>query len=232
MDLGRLRGPSGASGFLFKALDAGPGEEGNAADDFDCDRFLIADSPSFLCLDPDQKIHPQKAFALAYILLAIVTTKNVDWLRKQPTPAESNSSFPPGRAFNAVLAALVLSMVVLISNFVWSLVVLLKSTASGSKLAGFAHGSTLASTFHISALMILVGCVLNAFSGGVRSIEESTSAEVDGAKTGVRGWGRNDSDAFNATFVLAFIVAGLHVVLWAMLLTCRSAFVKTVTVAV
>lgn len=172
----------------------------------------------------------KKAFALAYILIAIVTTKNVDWLRKQPRPADSNSSFPPGRAFNAVLAALVLSMIVLISNFVWSLVVLLKSTASGSKLAGFAHGSTLASTFHISALMILVGCVLNAFSGGVRSIEESTSA--DGTKRGVRGWGRNDSDAFNATFVLAFIVAGLHVVLWAMLLTCRSAFVKTVTVAV
>ena len=122
-------------------------------------------------------------------------------------------------------------MIVLVANFAWSLAVLLKSTASGSKLAGFAHGSTLASTFHISALMILVGCVLNAFSGGVRSIEESPSA--DGAATGgVRGWGRNDSDAFNATFVLAFIVSGLHIVLWAMLLTCRSAFVKTVTVAV
>ena len=171
----------------------------------------------------------KKAFALAYILLAIVTTRNVDWLRRQPRPVSSSdsSSFPPGRAFNAVLAALVLSMIVLVSNFVWSLVVLLKSTASGSKLAGFAHGSTLAATFHISALLILVGCVLNAFSGGVRSIEES----ADGA-SGVKGWGRNDSDAFNATFVLAFMLAGLHIVLWAMLLTCRSAFVKTVTVAV
>ena len=48
----------------------------------------------------------------------------------------------------------------------------------------------------------------------------------------MKGWGRNDSDAFNATFVLAFIVAGMHIVLWVMLLTCRSAFVKTVTVAV
>jgi hypothetical protein len=173
-----------------------------------------------------------QAFALAYILLAIVTTRNVDWLRNQPRPAQAaaeDSALPTGRAFNAVLAALILSMVVLISNAVWSLVVLLKSTASGSKLAGFAHGSTLASTFHIAAFMILTGCVLNAFSAGVKSIEESS----DGTSTsGIKGWGRNDSDAFNATFVLAFIVAGLHIVLWAMLLTCRSAFVKTATVAV
>ena len=48
----------------------------------------------------------------------------------------------------------------------------------------------------------------------------------------MKGWGKNDSDAFNATFVLAFIVAGMHIVLWVMLLTGRSAFVKTVTVAV
>ena len=171
----------------------------------------------------------KQAFAFAYIMLAIVTTKNIDWLRKQPRPATlDSSSFPPGRAFNAVLAALILSMIVLISNFIWSLVVLLKSTASGSKLAGFAHGSTLAATFHISALMILVGCVLNAFSGGIKSIEESS----DGTTSGVKGWGRNDSDAFNATFVLAFFLAGLHVVLWSMLLMCSSAFVKTVTVAV
>jgi hypothetical protein len=190
---------------------------------------------AFLPLQPRPLFHlvspsppHRQAFALAYILLAIVTTKNIDWLRKQPRPLDpSASSFPPGRAFNAVLAALVLSMIVLVANFVWSLVVLLKSTASGSKLAGFAHGSTLASTFHISAFMILVGCVLNAFSGGVRSIEESS----DGT-SGVKGWGRNDSDAFNTSFVLAFIVAGLHIVLWAMLLTCRSAFVKTVTVEV
>ena len=163
--------------------------------------------------------------------MAIVTTKNVDWLRKQPRPVDASAkggsdALPPGRAFNAVLAALVLSVIVLVSNFAWSLAVLLKSTASGSRLAGFAHGSTLAATFHISALMILVGCVLTACSGGVRSIEETSDGN------GVKGWGRNDSDAFTSTFVLAFIVAGLHIVLWAMLLTCRSAFVKTVTVAV
>jgi hypothetical protein len=174
---------------------------------------------------------PHQTFALAYVLLAIVTTKNVDWLRAQPRPppaSDASASFPPGRAFNAVLAALVLSMIVLVANAAWSLAVLLKSTASGSKLAGFAHGSTLASTFHIAALMILVGCVLNAFSGSVSSIEE----RPDGSGGGVKGWGKNDSDAFNATFVLAFIVAGMHIVLWVMLLTGRSAFVKTVTVAV
>lgn len=171
-----------------------------------------------------QTKNKKQAFALVYILLAIVTTKNIDWLRKQPREPGVGPDIPPGRVFNAVLAALVLSMLVLVANFVWSLLVLLKSTASGHKLAGFAHGSTLSSTFHIAALLILVGCVLNAFAGGVSSIEEKKSA--DGAIDGVKGWGRPDTDAYNATFVLAFILAGLHVVLWAMLLTCRSAFVK------
>ena len=46
-------------------------------------------------------------------------------------------------------------------------------------------GTLLASSFHLSALCILAGCVLNAFS-----------ATINDRYAGVTAWGKADNDAY------------------------------------
>ena len=55
----------------------------------------------------------------------MVAIKNVTWLRGQERPA--GSDLPSGRAFNAVLASLVLSIIALAVGAAWSLAVLLRT---------------------------------------------------------------------------------------------------------
>ena len=94
------------------------------------------------------------------------------WLQGlTPRPAD----LPAGRVLNAALAACVISIIALTAAFAWSLTVLLRSTAAHARLSGFGKGSLLTALLGNAFLMVLVGCVLNAFSGGLASLEGNTA---------------------------------------------------------
>ena len=138
------------------------------------------------------------------------------WLQNlDPRP----SDLPSGRILNAAVVSLVISIIALVAAFIWSLLVLLRSTTAQSRITGFAKGSLLAMLLHTSFLMVLVGCVLNAFTGGMQSLETGTA------------WSANDTGAYTAAFVLAFIVGGVAFILFCLVALFSHAFVKPSPVA-
>jgi hypothetical protein len=152
-----------------------------------------------------------QVLSLAYVLLAIVAIKNVAWLQAlTPRPAD----LPSGRILNAAMAALVISIIALVAAFAWSLLVLLRSTTARARITGFAKGSLLAMLLHTAFLMVLVGCVLNAYAAALQSLEASTA------------WSHTDTGAYTAAFVLAFIVGGVAFILFCLLAAFSHAFVK------
>lgn len=91
-----------------------------------------------------------------------------------------------------------------------------------TRITGFAHGSLLTQALYTAILMVVVGCVLNAFSTGLPSLE----SDFKGA------WTSSDTRAYNATYVLAFFVAGLCALLTCLLaLFAHSAFLGAKPVA-
>ena len=155
---------------------------------------------------------PPQTLSLAYVLLAIVAIKNVSWLQAlEPRP----EGLPSGRILNAAMAALVISIIALCAAFAYSLTILLRSTAAHARVSGAGKGALLTGLLSNAFLMVLVGCVLNAFSGGLQSLEGSTA------------WSPNDTGAYTAAFVLAWMVGGLSFVLCVLLAAySHRAFVK------
>ena len=137
----------------------------------------------------------------------------MDWLRSAPLPPAGTTT-APARIWNAALASLILSILALALAAAWSAAVLARTVAKREKMGGFSYGTTLASAFGMPFLLITVGVLLNALGVLVRAYEGGGS-----------GWGKNDTAAYTATMAFAFILAACHLILTALLVAFRGAFV-------
>jgi hypothetical protein len=155
-----------------------------------------------------------QVFALTFCLLAVVTCKNMYWLRGTPLPPSAVTA--PARLWNAALAALILTILALALSAAWSLAVLIRTTLKKEKMGGFSYGTLLASSFGLPFLLITTGVLLNALTVAVAPYER---AQV--------GWSKSDSSVFNATMAFSFILAGLYIIYTTLLAVFRGAFVPS-----
>lgn len=82
---------------------------------------------------PRSSLPSPQVIALTFCLLAVVTAKNVDWLRSAPLPPAGTST-APARVWNAALAALILCILALSLFAAWSAAILGRTVIKKEKM--------------------------------------------------------------------------------------------------
>ncbi|KAK9818331.1 hypothetical protein WJX72_010719 [[Myrmecia] bisecta] len=124
------------------------------------------------------------------------------------------SSLPFGEKYvlNGVMASAFLGFLLVILYGVLSGMLLFKNSVAHSRMHGFWFGVLVSMSFQMSLFLLLVGCVMNSFDKSVKAWQDANV------------WQSGKVANYYTAFVLAYILAGTHMLSFFLLLIFRQAF--------
>ncbi|CAL5227583.1 g10581 [Coccomyxa viridis] len=148
------------------------------------------------------------AITAAFVVTGLITFRNIHVAR----PYTHTNTYDE----NAVLAALFLEVLIVLLFFVISLILLLKNSINREPLSGFGNGVLLASSFHSAMFSLITALVIYSARPLMRTWQRDPNYN----------WSASSTAAFDASYVLAFLLAGTFLVYAVLILVMRNVFVR------
>lgn len=148
------------------------------------------------------------AITAAFVVTGLITFRNIHVAR----PYTHTNTYDE----NAVLAALFLEVVIVLLFFVISLILLLKNSINHEPLSGFGNGVLLASSFHSALFSLITALVIYSAKPLMSAWQRDPHYN----------WSAGSTAAFDAAYVLAFMLAGTFLVYAVLILVMRNVFVR------
>ncbi|CAK0753175.1 hypothetical protein CVIRNUC_002201 [Coccomyxa viridis] len=144
----------------------------------------------------------------AFVVTGLITFRNI----KVARPYTHTNSYDE----NAVMAAIFLEVLILLLFFVISIILLLKNSINHEPLSGFGNGILLASSFHTAIFSLVTALVIYSAKPLMSAWQRDRNYN----------WSAGSTAAFDASYVLAFMLAGTFLVYAVLILVMRNVFVR------
>ncbi|GMH44298.1 hypothetical protein BSKO_12232 [Bryopsis sp. KO-2023] len=129
--------------------------------------------------------------------------RNADWL-----DGNDDNTKRVRLSLFGVLAALFLSIVVLLVYNIFTFLVILGRWISAKLMGGFGHGVILTASIYTAAFMLLTALILHS--------------QDDTMKWGLKD--KAEKNAYKGAFAFAYILVGTYTIMFAAFIMCRTAF--------